>query len=136
MKELGLQYRYTPVLAFGAVVSTLLFFACESTPVAPTGPGELEAALISPHGDEGSVVLELTGAGIGQVTAIQGQAYTLPTGSGIRVVVILNNPGEIKLSIAVDDVASVPAASVIEVADGANVLRPSTTGYSVEFSIR
>jgi hypothetical protein len=136
MKELGLQYRYTPVLAFGTVVSTLLFFACESTPVAPTGPGELEAALISPHGDEGSVVLELTGAGIGQVTAIQGQAYTLPTGSGIRVVVILNNPGEIKLSIAVDDVASVPAASVIEVADGANVLRPSTTGYSVEFSIR
>ena len=136
MKELGLQYRYTSVLAFGAVVSTLLFFACESTPVDPTGPGELEAALISPHGDEGSVVLELTGAGIGQVTAIGGQAYTLPTGSGIRVVVILNDPGEIKLNIAVDDVASVLAASVIEVADGANVLRPATTGYSVEFSRR
>ena len=82
------------------------------------------------------MVLELTGAGIGRVTAIRGQAYTLPTASGVRVVVILNEAGEIKLSIAVDDVASALAASVIEVADGANVLRPSTTGYSVEFSRR
>ena len=136
MRELVLRHWHTPVLVFGAVVSTLLFFACESTPVDPTGPGELEAALISPNGDEGSAVLELAGAGIGQVTGIQGQAYTLPSGSDIRVVIILNNPGQIKLNIAVDDVASVPAVAVIEVADGANVLRSSTTGYSVEFSRR
>lgn len=127
------QHRLTaPLIA--AAMFTAVFLGCDSTPVDVTGPGILNAVLISPNGAEGAAVLQLIGPGLGQVTAAEGDVFAEHGSDGVRLVIVLDQPGDIKFRIAVDDVGDFPTWEVIEVADGANELRPSSSGYSMEFA--
>jgi len=110
--------------------------ACDVTgPDGPSGPGILEGTLVSPSGAEGSVVLELRGGiGLGTVSSAGGEVLYRHSGESTRIVVILDEPGQIRFSISADDVGSIPDATVIQVAGGENALRSSVSGYSVTFT--
>ena len=127
------QRRFAARLT-AAAIFTAAFLGCDSTPVDVAGPGTLDAVLISPNGAEGAAVLQLIGPGLGQVTATEGNVFAEHGSDGVRLVIVLDQPGDIKFRIAVDDVGDFPAWEVIEVADGANELRASTSGYSMEFA--
>lgn len=88
-----------------------------------SGPGTLRVEVA---GDEalGAVALEITGLGMGDVSAPGGAwlaAHPFREGDadGLRVVVVLEEPGPVVLSLAVRDVAAVlPEVQVLEATDG------------------
>ena len=128
--------RPIPTVLIATAIITTVFLACDSTPAEVTGPGELQALLVSPNGAEGAAVIELAGEGIGTVTAFRGwgRVFAERAGATVRVVVVLDKPGEITFRVAVDDVSDPPTGVVLEIADGSNEIRQSLSGYSVEFA--
>jgi hypothetical protein len=115
-------------------ISTLL--ACSDLgPDGPEGSGSIRVGLVSPNGAEGSAVFEFTGgSGLGVVTAFGGEVYyshNYGTGTS-KVVVIMDNPGQIQFRIRSSDVGDLPSFSVLQVADGNDDLRTSLTGYDIE----
>ena len=131
-----MRHRPIRTVLIGTVVITTMFLACDSTPAEVTGPGEMQALLVSPNGAEGAAVIELAGEGIGAVTALRGsgRVFAERVGATVRVVVVLDQPGEIRFHVAVDDVSDPPTGAVLEIADGSNEIRQSLAGYSVEFA--
>jgi len=107
--------------------------ACDSTgPDGPQGPGALMATLISPNGAEASAVFELTGGiDLSFVSTVGGEAFYQHSGGSSRIVVVLDDPGEIQFRVGTEDVGELPEVTVIQVADGANNLRASVSGYEV-----
>lgn len=101
----------------------------------PSGPGELHAIIVSPNAYDGAAVIEMTGgSGLTWLTSDDGEVIYEHDGSTTRVIVILDDPGPITFRIRVEDVAELPAATVIQVADGNNELRTSLTDYDVEWA--
>ncbi len=120
----------TTLLAAGVLA---LLAACDSSPAGPRGPGALQATLVSPNGTEGAAVLELTGPGLGKVTVEEGLVFSQTDGDVTRVVVVLDDAGQLRFRLRVEDVSSLPSAMLIEVGGGDNELRNSLWGYRVEF---
>ena len=116
------------------VLSTALalaLVACSSDGTAPN-PDEIRAVVLSPDGDLGAAVLEL--GGVLDITPVGGRAFTERNGDVLRVVIVLDEPGQIEFLIRLSDVAGQPAATIVEVADGDNQVPESISGYRVEFS--
>jgi len=124
----------TTVWITSTVLLGAVFTACGPDQLVPLGPGALEATLVSPNGPEGAVVLELAGPGLGAVTVAEGEVFGQADGNTTRLVVIRDIPGQIRFRIQVLERSEPPAATVLEVADGANELRASISGYQVEFT--
>jgi hypothetical protein len=118
----------------GLLIGSLV--ACDLMgPDGPSGPGDFEGTLISPNGAEGSVVLELTGGiGLGTVSPEGGEVLYQHFGESSRIVMVLDEPGEIRFTVRTEDVGKYPDVRVIQVADGQNNLRPSVSGYEVTFT--
>jgi len=116
----------------------LLFFAgaCDFLgPDGPKGPGDLFATMVSPNGNEGSAVFELSGGvGLGTVSPVGGEVFYEHSGSSTRIAVIMDEPGEVRFQIRTENVGHLPEVTVIQVADGENDLRTSLSGYKVEFT--
>ncbi len=110
----------------------LALAACSSDGTAPNRPGELRAVVVSPDGDLGAAVLELEG--VAGITPVAGRAFTERNGDILRVVIVLDEPGQIEFLIRLSDMAGQPAATIVEVADGDNQVPESISGYRVEFS--
>ena len=113
------------------VTSVLLLASCDSTN--PSGPGTLTAVLKSPNGAEGAAVLDVEGivesmSANGDVTL-----YQTPSGQATRAVLVRLTPGELSMKVTLADVSRTPQITVVEVADGDNKVRPSVSGYNVEF---
>jgi hypothetical protein len=90
--------------------------------------------LLSPHGPEGAAVLELTGGvGLGVVTTALGDVFYEHDDTTTRVVIILDEPGQIEFTVRSEDVGARPSVTVVQVADGANQLRTALSSYLVEF---
>lgn len=103
-------------------------------PEGPSGSGSFLATLVSPHGNEASAVFELTGGiGLGTVSPIDGEVFYQHFGVSTRIVVVMDDPGEVRFQVSTEDVGQIPEASVIQVASGENELRASLSGYSVQF---
>lgn len=101
----------------------------------PEGPGSFEVRLLSPNGLEGSAVVELIGGvGLGTVSPIGGEVLYEHTGVSTFVAIVLDEPGEIRFHVRTDNVGEIPEARVLQVADGANQLRRSVSGYEVAFT--
>lgn len=115
------------------VLLGLVLGACDSTgPEGPKGPGALVATLVSPNGNEASAVFEITGGiDLSFVSTVGGEAFYQHSGGSSRVVVVLDDPGEIQFRVGAEDVGELPQISVIQVADGDNHLRSSVSGYEV-----
>lgn len=91
----------------------------------------MDVELLSPNGSEGSAVFEIAGVvGPGSVTT-QGDAYWDHGPAVSRVVVILDGPGPIRFRLQTQDVATIPAVTVLQVAGGDDELRPRLSGYEV-----
>jgi hypothetical protein len=129
---------FSKTISLGALAALVLLAtgACDSTgPDGPRGPGSFLATLVSPNGDEGSAVFELTGGvELGAVTGFGGEVFHQHFGGSTRVVVVLDQPGQISFRIGTGDVGEPPEAAVIQVADGENELRPSVAAYRVEIT--
>jgi hypothetical protein len=72
--------------------------------------------------------------GVADITPLAGRAFTQRNGDVLRVVIVLDEPGQIEFRIRLADMASQPAATIVEVADGDNQVPESISGYRVEFS--
>ncbi len=108
----------------------LVVLSCSDAPSGPpSGPGDLVASLASPNGAEGAAVFEVTGGGIIVITVEAGQAVHFQSGGISRIVVLLDEPGDIGFTMTVEDRRAVSNLRVIEVADSANVLRDDLSGY-------
>ncbi len=115
------------------VLSTALalaLVACSSDGTAPN-PGEIRAVVLSPDGDLGAAVLEL--GGVLDIIPVGGRAFTERNGDVLRVVIVLDEPGQIEFRIKTADMTGQPTATVVEVADGDNQVPESLSGYSVQF---
>lgn len=121
-------------LRIGAVFTLLVVMGCgEDGGTAAPGPvpGLLSLTLASPNGDEGAAVIESPDPGIMEITESTGDAYLWMSGGTTRIVVVLDTPGSIGLTLRIEDLLSAPHLRVIEVADGSNLLRPSLSGYEL-----
>lgn len=124
-----------------ACVISALFFAATVTGCdllglsGPSGPGELHAIVVSQNALEGASVLELSGpTGLGAILSDDGEVFYERDGTTTRVVVILDDPGQITFYMRVEDVSELPSLTVVQVADGNNELRSSIAGYDVEWN--
>ena len=109
----------------------LVLVACNSDGTAPNRPGEIRAVVVSPDGDLGAAVLEL--GGVSDITPVGGRAFTERNGDVLRVVIVLDEPGQIEFRIKTADMTGQPTATVVEVADGDNQVPESVSGYRVQF---
>ena len=97
-------------------------------------PGLLTASLVSPHGPEGAALFTLVGGGLGFVEPAGGRAFTFSRGDTLRILMVLDTPGDLGFRISVPDVESPPAVTVVQVADGDNALRADVAAYRVRFA--
>ena len=109
----------------------LLAVGCDGS-TEPDGPGTITASLISPAGPEGAAILDI----VGTVDAVTGTsdvaAYSTPTATGTRVILVRMTPGPLQVRLGIPDVSRPPAITVVEVADGDDRVRTSVSGYHVE----
>lgn len=115
-----------------ALIANVGLAACgdDPTPPAPV-PGDLLVTVVSPNGAEGAAVLETGDAGIVGISANGAQAFHSRAGGLSRVVVLLDQAGELRFRLIVEDLNRPPRLRILEVADASNTLRPSLAGYSV-----
>ena len=120
-----------------AAVSSLalatLFLACGEDATEPVPvPGDLAVRIVSPNGLEGAAVLQTAEDGILGVTADVGQAHHWRARNVSRIVVLLDEPGDIRFTLSVTDLNRPPSLQIVEVADPDNRLRSPLLGYVVE----
>lgn len=129
----------TSILKLARTLAVVLFLSpaagCDDLgPSGPRGPGSVAVDLISPHGAEGSAVFEVVGGtGLGVVTVVGGEVfYEHGTDGTTRVVVVLDQPGQIGFRVRSQDVRNLPSVTVVQVADGEDRLRSPLVDYEVE----
>lgn len=94
----------------------------------------MTATVVSPNGVEGAAVVVLLGDGVGAITAAGGTEVHSFAGSGeTRVVLINQTGGELGFQVAVADTTQPPSFVLQEVAGPDDELRPSLSGYDLEF---
>jgi hypothetical protein len=118
--------------ARGALVfGVFLLSACDGEGPAVTA-GVLTATLVSPNGPEGAAWVTLFGEGIVEVRALDARTFSHVRGDTVNVVVVRDQPGDLRFLVSVADTTRLPAAAVLEVAGGDDALRGSLVGYRVE----
>jgi hypothetical protein len=96
-------------------------------------PGTRTLRIDSPNGAEGAALLELDAANVTAVGADSAMVLIERDGAKLRVAIVRANPGLLRLRVDVADTAAAVTATLLEVADAQNVLRP-LPGYSVSVS--
>lgn len=114
----------SPLLCLGFAA---LAAACGTEP--PTA-GNITVSVQSPNGVEGAAVLAIAGVRVTAATLATGAAF-LGSGEPVRLVAVLEQPGDIVLTLEVSDVNASPTVELVEVADAENRLRESLAGYQV-----
>lgn len=126
----GFRFRVA-VLALGATVAAL---GCGDDSAAPeVTPGELTLRLNSPNGAEGALLVEIDGP-VSVSNQAVGGLYTVQDGDITRVLVVMDEAGEIQFRITVPDVQLAPEYRIIEVSGPDDSLRAVLDGYTLEFT--
>ncbi len=138
------RLRWHPIAA--ATVALAVSVACGDgdgvtdvpVPAVPV-PGTLVLSLTSPNSDDGAILLSISGGGITAPTVASTShvLFSRLTGTtSINAVVVGNITAGPLLRFDVPDVggASAYTGTITEVADRANALRTTLTGYSLEIS--
>ena len=99
----------------------------------PVTPGDLTVVLESPNGAEGAVLVEIDGF-VSASAPAAGELYTVEDGEMTRVLVILDEAGEIRFQITVPDVREDPEYRIIEVSGPDDSVRQLLDGYTLEFT--
>lgn len=109
----------------------LVVLGCQSDATEPgLDQGMVRATLVAP-GPVTAVVLELQGAL--EVSFEDGLVFVQQNGSGLHVVLLLEQPGELTFAVLPADPGTEPVAAVIEVADEADRVPTSLDAYRVRF---
>ncbi len=126
--------RFVRLGALSAVLATVATAACDLGLFGPSGSGVIRVSVTSPYGSEGAAVFELTGGvDLGPVTTNGGDTFFEHTEGRSRVVVVLDEPGQLWFQVRTADIGKLPSVRVLQVADGENRLRASVSGYEVDF---
>ena len=119
------------VLAFAFLVA-VTFLACGDDPTPPEPvPGDLMVSIVSPNGLEGAAVLQTADEGIAAVTAEGAQAFHWRAAGLSRVVILLDQAGDVRITVSVADQNNPPRLQIAEVAGPDNRLRTDLAGYAV-----
>jgi len=130
---LSLPHSRLPRIALVAVLAAVGVMSCDSEPSGPARSGTFLVTVTSPNGPEGAAVLSLSGVvGLGEVASTAGDVFVEHGADASRIVVILDQPGQVRFTARSDDVGTPPNVVLVEVADGDNRLRESLGGYDVE----
>jgi hypothetical protein len=113
------------------LVASLSLSACGTDDSGPT-PGVLTATLVSPNGPEGAAHVRLFGEGIVEVRALDARTFSNVRGDTVNVVVVRDQPGDLRFLVSLADQSRVPVAAVVEVAGGDDKLRTNLQTYRVE----
>ena len=112
-------------------------------PVQPTVPaavpGTLTARLVTPHTDDGAILLDITGPAPATdfaAAAPGAVVYAKPSGNTTRVAVFgsIGSGPLIRFSVPDVNAAQQYSAQVAEASDRASALRTSVTGYQITFA--
>ena len=114
-----------------AASGVVLLSACDSNDLGPTA-GLMTATLVSPNGAEGAAWLTLFGEGIVEVRALDARTFSHARGDTLNVVLVRDQPGDLRFLISLSDTTRLPGVSVLEVAGGDDRLRGDLEGYRVE----
>jgi len=116
-----------------ACVAALGIAACgDETTLPPEAvSGELLVSVVSPNGLEGAAVLETADEGVVEITGDGGQVFHWRQDGIIRIVVLLDAPGEISFVLEVENLNRPPQLQLVEVADPDNRLRAGLFLYRV-----
>ena len=126
--------RLVRLSALIAALATAAAAACDSGLFGPSGSGVIQVSVTSPFGPEGAAVFEVTGGvDLGPVTTNGGDTFFEHSVGASRVVVVLNEPGQLWFQVRTADIGKLPTVKVLQVADGENRLRPSVSGYEFDF---
>lgn len=126
--------RAWPRALLTAWVSVAVLGACGDDTASPGGsPGTLEARLTSPNGPEGALLVEIDGP-LRSVSVEQGHLFHHRAEGHTQVLVVLDEPGEVRFRIDVADMDQAPPYRIIEVAGPDDTLRPDPAGYALRFT--
>ncbi len=133
------RLRWHPIAA--ATVALAVSVACgdgDGVTAVPV-PGTLVLSLTSPNSDDGAILLSISGGGISAPTVVSTSHVLFFRSTGttsINAVVVGNITAGLLLRFDVPDVGggSPYTGTITEVADRANALRTTLTGYSLEIS--
>ena len=105
-----------------------------------TGPkaGTATVSLTTPNGDDGIVLLTLTGPGMSNIQSASSSYkvyWRVESPGEVRAIVVGNLASGAVLTASVDDVGKIGqyGGTVVEAASRTDVVRGSTTGYGVTF---
>lgn len=132
----GLATRHIPLRwGIGALCAALTISAaaCGDDSTTPASGGTYTAMLEGPDGHmNGAALISLTGTGIDSVTSRYGRIFTEREGDAIRVILVAETPGNLNFVVHMRDGSDLPAASILEVSDENDDLRP-LQGYTLRF---
>jgi hypothetical protein len=110
------------------LIAALWASACDQDAV----PGSLTATLVSPNGPEGAAWVTLSGPGIGAVSSLDARTFSHAVGETVHVVVVRDQPGDLRFVVEVANTTRPPTVVVREVAGGDNRLRADAAAYRLE----
>ena len=111
-----------------ALVPMLMLAACASDTLEPSEERQVAAQVIGPREISAAVV---DFAGVSRVEVIGGEGFAKTTGTGLRLVIVLYEPGDIELTLTLDGSSSA-SATLVDVADGDGAVASSLEGYRVD----
>jgi hypothetical protein len=124
-----------------AGMALLALISCSGDSAAPFDsgpePGRLAVTLVSPHADDGAVLISLRGPNIGEVLSAD-PSYQIFAANGeedgeLRLAVLGERVADVLVTFEVPDIrqATSYSATVINAADRANALRAETADYTL-----
>jgi hypothetical protein len=113
-----------------------LLVAAACVDVGPdSGPGQMTATLLSPHGSEGAAVVVLDGPGVGAIEPVgDTEVYRSDRNGATRLVLINPAGGQLSFWVELADTAAMPTVLIEEVAGPDDELRAGLEAYRVEIS--
>ena len=116
----------------GLLATTIALAACtDAGPV--SGPGTIDAVLVSPHGAEGAALVVLTGEGIGRAVGLgDTEVYRSDASGSTRVVLVNRVGGGLAFLIEMADTTRLPTAVIHQVAGPDDELRVDLAAYRLE----
>ena len=113
------------------VTASAFLVGCDSDAPVPAA-GVVTATLVSPNGPEGAAHLRLFGEGITEVRPLDARTFSNVRGDTVNVVIVRDQPGDLRFLVALSDTTRLPVVAVLEVAGGDDKLRANPQAYRVE----
>lgn len=105
------------VVRWAALVLPLVIAACGSDGTVAAGTDGLVSAVVTGPADVSAVVIDFTS--VSDIEVAGGDVFTSVTASGTRAVIVLHEPGEVRLRLEPVSAGVTPTATLVDVADAA-----------------